>query len=48
MFETFEELGHMTISELALKSRDEDPVRRLEIFTGPGRRREWRARLAAN
>jgi len=24
----------MTISELTLKSRDEDPVRRLEIFTG--------------
>jgi transposase len=31
----------MTISELTLKSRDEEPVRRLEIFTGAGRRREW-------
>ncbi|RWG14450.1 MAG: transposase [Mesorhizobium sp.] len=31
----------MTISELKLKSRDEEPVRRLEIFTGSGRRREW-------
>jgi transposase len=33
----------MTISELTLKSRDEEPVRRLEIFTGSGRRREWPA-----
>jgi hypothetical protein len=33
----------MTISELALKSRDEEPVRRLEIFTRSGRRREWLA-----
>ncbi len=31
----------MTISELTLKSRNEEPVRRLEIFTGAGRRREW-------
>jgi transposase len=41
----------MTISELTLKSRDEDPVRRLEIFTGSGRRREWppeeKARIVA-
>lgn len=41
----------MTISELTLKSRDEDPVRRLEIFTGAGRRREWppeeKARIVA-
>lgn len=29
----------MTISELTLKSRDEEPVRRLEIFTDSGRRR---------
>lgn len=51
MFEAFEGLGHMTISELTLKSRDEDPVRRLEIFTGAGRRREWppeeKARIVA-
>lgn len=32
----------MTISEFKLKSKDEEPVRRLEIFTGSGRRREWR------
>jgi transposase len=31
----------MTISELTLKSSDEEPVRRFEIFTGSGRRREW-------
>ena len=31
----------MTISEFTLKSRDEEPVRRLEIFTGTGRQREW-------
>jgi len=31
----------MTISELTLKSRDAEPVRRFEIFTGAGRRREW-------
>ncbi|RWI84626.1 MAG: hypothetical protein EOR21_30510 [Mesorhizobium sp.] len=41
----------MTISELKLKSRDEEPVRRLEIFTGSGRRREWlpdeKARIVA-
>ena len=41
----------MTISELTLKSRDETPVRRLEIFTGAGRRREWspeeKARIVA-
>ncbi|WP_319022896.1 IS66-like element accessory protein TnpA [Mesorhizobium sp. B4-1-4] len=44
-------LRHMTISELTLKSRDEEPVRRLEIFTGAGRRREWlpdeKARIVA-
>ena len=33
----------MTISELTLKSRDGEPVRRLEIVTGSGRRREWLA-----
>ncbi|MEQ1956656.1 transposase [Mesorhizobium yinganensis] len=41
----------MTISELRLKSRDEEPVRRLELFTGAGRRREWlpeeKARIVA-
>ncbi|MBZ9746788.1 transposase [Mesorhizobium sp. CO1-1-7] len=41
----------MTISELTLKSRDEEPVRRLEIFTGSGRRRGWlpeeKARIVA-
>ena len=41
----------MTISELTLKSRDADPIRRLEIFTGAGRRREWppeeKARIVA-
>ncbi|KVK54178.1 insertion sequence protein [Agrobacterium deltaense] len=30
----------MSISELTLKSREE-PVRRFEVFTGSGRRREW-------
>lgn len=30
----------MTISELALKSNDLEPVRRFEVFTGSGRRRE--------
>ena len=34
----------MTISELTLKSSVEDePVRRFEIFTGSGRRRDWSA-----
>jgi transposase len=41
----------MTISELTLKSGDEEPVRRLEIYTGSGRRREWlpeeKARIVA-
>ena len=41
----------MTISELKPKSRDEEPVRWLEIFTGSGRRREWsqeeKARIVA-
>lgn len=41
----------MTISEFTLKSMDEEPVRRLEIFTGSGRRREWlpdeKARIVA-
>jgi transposase len=41
----------VTISELTLKSRDEEPVRRLKIFTSSGRRREWlpdeKARIVA-
>jgi transposase len=41
----------MTISELALKSSDLEPVRRFEVFTGSGRRREWspenKARIVA-
>jgi transposase len=31
----------MTISEFTLKSSDLEPVRRFEVFTGTGRRREW-------
>ncbi|MBO9112601.1 transposase [Agrobacterium sp. S2/73] len=31
----------MSISELTLKTKDEEPVRRFEVFTGSGRRREW-------
>lgn len=41
----------MTISELTLESRDAEPLRRFEIFTGAGRRREWppeeKARIVA-
>jgi transposase len=41
----------MTISELTLKSSDPEPVRRFEVFTGSGRRREWlpeeKARIVA-
>jgi transposase len=33
----------MTISELTLEPRDAYPVRRLEVFTGSGRRRAWPA-----
>ncbi|WP_286202845.1 IS66-like element accessory protein TnpA [Rhizobium lusitanum] len=33
--------GHMPISELTLKTKDDEPVRRFEVFTGSGRRREW-------
>ena len=33
----------MTISELTLKSSDVEPVRRFEVFTGAGRRRDWPA-----
>lgn len=31
----------MSISELTLKTKDDEPVRRFEVFTGSGRRREW-------
>jgi len=31
----------MSISELTLTSSDKEPVRRFEVFTGSGRRREW-------
>jgi len=41
----------MTISEFTLKSIDLEPVRRFEVFTGSGRRREWsleeKARIVA-
>lgn len=41
----------MTISELTLKSSDDEPVRRFEVFTGTGRRRDWsdddKARIVA-
>lgn len=41
----------MTISELTLKSSDVRPVRRFEVFTGSGRRRDWppeeKARIVA-
>ena len=41
----------MTISELTLKTNDDEPVRRFEVFTGSGRRREWseedKARIVA-
>ena len=33
----------MTISEFTLQSSDVEPVRRFEVFTGAGRRREWPA-----
>ncbi|SFU15384.1 transposase [Mesorhizobium sp. YR577] len=31
----------MTISELTLKSSDQEPARRFEVFTSSGLRREW-------
>ncbi|OLP56293.1 insertion sequence protein [Rhizobium rhizosphaerae] len=31
----------MSISQLTLEFSDEEPVRRFEVFTGTGRRREW-------
>ncbi len=37
----------MSISELTLKTNDDEPVRRFEVFTGSGRRREWSDELKA-
>lgn len=41
----------MTISQLTLKPSDVEPVRRFEVFTGTGRRRDWppeeKARIVA-
>lgn len=41
----------MSISEPTLKSSDVEPVRRFEVFTGTGRRRDWppgeKARIVA-
>ncbi|ENN86433.1 transposase [Rhizobium freirei PRF 81] len=37
----------MSISELTLKTKDDEPVRRFEVFTGSGRRREWSDELKA-
>lgn len=41
----------MTISEFTLNSIDLEPVRRFEVFTGSGRRRDWppeeKARIVA-
>ena len=41
----------MTISEFTVKSDDAEPVRRFEVFTGAGRRRDWppeeKARIVA-
>jgi transposase len=41
----------MTILELTLNSREQGPVRRFEVFTGTGRRRDWgdevKARIVA-
>ena len=31
----------MTISELTLETKEEEPVRRFEVFTGTGRHRDW-------
>lgn len=33
----------MTISDFKLKMSEAEPVRRLEILTGAGRRRDWSA-----
>jgi transposase len=41
----------MTISEHTLKTSADEPVRRFEVFTGAGRRRDWsdddKARIVA-
>jgi hypothetical protein len=39
----FEDLRHMSISEHEDTSKTEIPARRVEIFTGAGRRRNWTA-----
>ena len=39
-------IGHVSDTELLPKSKAE-PVRRLEVFTGAGRRRTWRAEQKA-
>lgn len=31
----------MTISELTLETKEDEPVRRFEVFTGTGRDRDW-------
>jgi len=41
MFQAYRGLGHMTISELTLETKEEEPVRRFEVFTGTGRHRDW-------
>jgi transposase len=41
-----ERVGHMSDTELLPKPKPE-PVRRLEVFTGSGRRRAWSAELKA-
>lgn len=41
----------MTISQLTVKSSNDEPARRFEVFTGTGRRRDWsdddKARIVA-
>jgi transposase len=37
----------MTISDFKLKTIEAEPVRRVEIFTGAGRRRDWSAQEKA-
>src|SRR5262249_56382484 len=38
----FEEVGHMSDTEFLPKPKEQpEPVRRLEVFTGAGRRRRW-------
>src|ERR1700730_16113026 len=45
---SIEEVGHMSDTELLPKpKREPEPVRRLEVFTGVGRRRRWTAEQKA-